>query len=133
KKDLAARQNATWRIVFFHHTPYTCVDMEPRRIASVKLRERLEPIFLAEKVNLVLNGHDHTYQHHFANGIHYVVTGGGGAPLYKVRLDTPFTKAAKSAHHDCEITVNGRHMAIRAVEPDGSVIESFEIEAPAGG
>src|SRR5262249_48207314 len=103
------------------------------RAASVKLRERLEPIFLQEHVNLVLNGHDHTYQHHFANGIHYVVTGGGGAPLYKVRLDTPFTKAAKSARHHCEFTVNGNRMSVRAVEPDGTVIEQFEIEAPGAG
>jgi 3',5'-cyclic AMP phosphodiesterase CpdA len=130
KKDLAAHQNATWRFVAFHHTPYTCVDIPARRIAAEVLRQRLEPIFLAGKVQLVINGHDHTYQHHFANGIHYVVTGGGGAPLYKIKLDTSFTKTAKSAHHDCEITIDGKTLALRAVEPDGTEIEKFQITTP---
>ncbi|HEU4753776.1 MAG TPA: metallophosphoesterase, partial [Armatimonadota bacterium] len=129
RKDLAAHQGATWRIVAFHHTPYTCVDSEPRRVAAALLRARLEPIFQAGKVQLVINGHDHNYQHHFANGIHYVVTGGGGAPLYNVRLDTPFTKAGKKAHHECEITIEGKHLRLRAVEPEGGVIEEFEVEA----
>lgn len=131
RKDLAAHQDATWRIVYFHHTPYTCVAMPPRRVAAEKLRARLEPIFLQQHVNLVINGHDHDYQHHLANGIHYVVTGGGGAPLYAVQPDTPFVKAAKSAHHYCELTVNGSRMSVRAVEPDGTVIEQFEIQSPA--
>jgi len=29
-------------------------------------------------------GDDHNYQHYLKNGIHYVVTGGGGAPVYDV-------------------------------------------------
>src|SRR5579884_3526057 len=77
KQDLAAHQKARWRVVFFHHTPYTCVDKPNRRILAELLRARLEPILLAGKVQLVFNGHDHDYQHHFAHGVHYVVTGGG--------------------------------------------------------
>jgi 3',5'-cyclic AMP phosphodiesterase CpdA len=127
RKDLAAHKSATWRIVFFHHTPYTCVAIENRRVSSVALRNRLEPIFKAGNVQLVVNGHDHNYQHHLANGIHYLVTGGGGAPLYDLRMDTPFTKTAKKAHHHCEITVNGTSMNVRAIEPDGTVIEQFVV------
>jgi Icc-related predicted phosphoesterase len=129
RKDLESHQNATWRIVFFHHTPYTCSVTESRRVDSVSLRARLEPIFMKEKVQLVITGHDHNYQHHFANGIHYIVSGGGGAPLYDFRLDTPFTKKARKAYHDCEITVNGDKMGIRVVEPNGSVIEEFYLRA----
>src|SRR5205823_6334426 len=68
RHDLARHHKATWRIVFFHHTPYTCVAMPARRIQSVALRQRLEPIFKAGHVQIVLSGHDHDYQHHFANG-----------------------------------------------------------------
>jgi acid phosphatase type 7 len=130
RQDLAAHLDARWRIVFFHHTPYTCVDKEGRRREAERLRARLEPIFLAGKVQLVINGHDHTYQHHLGTGgIHYVVTGGGGAPLYDVRVDTPFTKAAKKAYHDCEITVTDTTLTVRAVEPDGTEIEQFRLRA----
>ena len=91
--------------------------------------KRLEPILAEGRVQLVINGHDQDYQHHVANGIHYVVTGGGGAPLYSVTPDTPYVKTAKMAHHHCELTVNGSTIEIRAVEPDGNVIEEFTIDA----
>src|SRR5207248_1623832 len=41
RKDLAAHQEATWRMVFFHHTPYTCVNKPGRRELAEKLRARL--------------------------------------------------------------------------------------------
>ena len=129
RKDLAAHQSAAFRVVFFHHTVYTCVTKPGRRELAEKLRARLEPIFLEGNVQLVLNGHDHDYQHHVAKGIHYVVTGGGGAPLYDVLADTPFVKAAKKTHHFCEAKVSGNVISIRALERDGAVIESFTVSA----
>jgi 3',5'-cyclic AMP phosphodiesterase CpdA len=131
KKDLAAHQDATWRVVSFHHNVYTCVAMPARRVAAVALRARWEPIFLANHVQLVVTGHDHTYQHHEAKGVTYVVSGGGGAPLYRVSIDaeTPFTKVAKSVHNDVEITVNGEKMHLRAVDPDGAVIDEFDLNS----
>ena len=129
KKDLAAHQNATWRIVFFHHSIYTSVTIKQRHKDAALLRARLEPIFLAEKVQLVITGHDHGYQHHFARGIHYIGSGGGGAPLYDFVADTPETKLVKKAHHECEVTVNGATLTMRVVEPGGSVIEQFSVNA----
>ena len=131
KKDLQAHQNAKWRIVFFHHTVHTCVDKPGRRAESLERAKRLEPILQEGHVQLVLNGHDHDYQRHVAHGITYVVSGGGGAPLYSVTPDTPFVKKAKMVHHHCEINVNGDTLSLRAVEPDGSVIEQFTLQANA--
>jgi DNA-binding beta-propeller fold protein YncE len=127
RNDLRAHQDATWRLVFFHHTPYTCVAMPARRVLAEKLRARLEPILLAGHVQVVFNGHDHDYQHHLANGIHYVVTGGGGAPLYDVQADTPYVRCAKKAHHYCEVTVAGDRLTIVARATDGTVLEEFTV------
>jgi hypothetical protein len=129
RKDLKAHQDAKWRIVFFHHTMYTCVDIPDRRAESVERAKRLEPLFVEGHVQLVINGHDHDYQHHLARGITYLVTGGGGAPLYDVTPDTPFVLRAKKAHHHCEIQVRGEELSVRVVEPDGNVIEDFTIHA----
>lgn len=129
KKDLAAHKDATWRVVFFHHTIHTCVDKPDRRIEAKMLAARLEPIFKAAHVQLVVNGHDHNYQHHFAEGIHYVVSGGGGAPLYSVTPDTEFVVKAKMTHNHVRIEVNGSIMKLTAVEPNGDVIETFEVKA----
>ena len=43
--------------------------------------------------------------------------------------DTPFVQKAKKAHHHCEIRVNGDTISVRAVEPDGAVIEEFTLQA----
>lgn len=128
-KDLASHQKAKWRIVFFHHTVYTCVDKPGRREESVARAKRLEPILLSQHVQLVISGHDHDYQRHVAHGITYVVTGGGGAPLYSVTPDTPFVKKAKMVHHHCELSVKGDTISVRAVEPDGTVIEEFTVNS----
>ena len=129
RKDLAAHQGAKWRIVFFHHTVHTCVDKPGRREESALRAARLEPILAAGHVQLVINGHDHDYQRHVANGITYIVSGGGGAPLYSVTPDTPFVKKAKMAHHYCELIVGLDAISGRAVEPDGSVIEQFIVRS----
>jgi hypothetical protein len=129
KKDLLAHQDAKWRIVFFHHTVHTCVDKPGRRAESIERAKRLEPILAEGHVQLVINGHDHDYQRHVSKGITYLVTGGGGAPLYDVVADTPFVKKAKKAHHYCEVNVKGETMSVRVVEPDGSVIEQFRLQA----
>lgn len=127
RKDLAAHQGAKWRVVFFHHTVHTCVSIPSRRIASAVLAKRLEPILRAQKVQLVVNGHDHNYQRHESNGITYIVSGGGGAPLYDLNPDTPYVKKAKKAYHHCEVTVNRDAMLFRVVEPDGTVIDEFTV------
>ncbi len=130
RKDLLAHQKATWRVVFFHHTPYTCVDKPGRRELAKALSARLEPILVEGRVQLVVNGHDHDYQRHVPpSGITYLVTGGGGAPLYPVTPDTPYVKKAKSVYNDCEITVDGGTIKVRAVEPDGTEIEHFTLTA----
>src|SRR5262249_26307766 len=99
RKDLAAHKQTKGRILFFHHTVHTCVDKPGRRLESAERAKRLEPIFAAGRVQLVINGHDHDYQRHVARGITYIVTGGGGAPLYSVTPDTPFVKKAEMTHH----------------------------------
>lgn len=129
RRDLVAHQNAVWRIVFLHYTPYTCVSFEERRASAGGLRKRLEPICKAGKVQVVFSGHDHNYQRHLAGGIQYIVTGGGGAPLYSVREDTPFLQKARVAHHHCEVTVNGPVLSVRVVEINGAVIEQFTVPA----
>ncbi len=129
RKDLQEHQKAIWRIVFFHHTIYTCVDKPGRRMESAERAGRLEPILREGRVQLVINGHDHDYQRHEAHGITYIVTGGGGAPLYEVTPDTPFVIKAKMAHHHCELMVNGGTISVRAIQPDGAVIDEFAIHA----
>src|SRR5688572_27776784 len=48
-----------WKIVYFHHPLYSDGD---RHGSNVELRVRLEPMLVANGVNVVMSGHDHTYE-----------------------------------------------------------------------
>src|SRR5260370_8063699 len=75
----------------------------------------LIPLFEKEHVTAGFFGHDHNYQHYLKNGVHYVITGGGGAPLYDV--DKPpagITQKVISTEHFVAVTVTGKTAPIYA-------------------
>ena len=65
-----------WKIAFMHHPPYSSGG---RHGSDVKLRERLEPLFVQYNVSVVFTGHDHFYERiKPQHGIVYFVVGSGG-------------------------------------------------------
>ncbi len=78
-----------WKFVFFHHAIYTS-GPHGANAYVMPLRNTLAPIFEQYDVDIVFNGHDHTYERSTprrdylpgGRGVTYIVTGGGGAPLY---------------------------------------------------
>ena len=74
-------QTADFRFVIGHHPPITAVG---RRQSDNAYMTALIPMFEKYKLTAGFFGHDHNYQHFLQNGIHYYITGGGGAPLYPV-------------------------------------------------
>jgi len=97
--------NATWHIVYFHHPPYTATSSHSDEIG---VQEHLVPLFEEYGVDMVFNGHSHAYERYFNNGVYYIVTGGGGAPLASLIADTvePIREFGKSAYHHCVIDVD---------------------------
>jgi tartrate-resistant acid phosphatase type 5 len=73
-RQTLARSRARWRLVVFHHPPFTCGQHSPHS----EVLARWVPLFERYRVRLVLSGHDHNYQR-FAprRGVRYVVHGGG--------------------------------------------------------
>jgi len=76
-EDLA-QAKAPVKVVALHQPLYTFSNHAP----EVALREKLLPILTQNGVALVVSGHNHLYERFFGHGIQFVVTGGGGAPLY---------------------------------------------------
>jgi len=72
------REDAQWVIVAFHEPMYTFSNHGP----WLKGREHVLPLLEQHRVDLVIAGHNHCYEHFLVDGIHHVVSGGGGAPLY---------------------------------------------------
>lgn len=119
-------------IVVTHEGPYSS---KPGRTGSGHMRALL-PVFAESKVSLILSGHDHYYEHGIsANLIHYVVTGGGGAPLYEtVGPGAPVAYPHKvlvstSVYNFVRVDVDGERLYVTAYDAEGTVIEDFEIAA----
>jgi hypothetical protein len=57
----------------------------------------------------------------------YVVSGGGGGPLYKVGT-APWTAKAVSANHYVRISVGGCTLSGQAIGVAGNVLDTFSID-----
>ena len=128
--------NHPWVIVFFHIPPYSSEfgsdeDRFERVIEeTLFVRENLTPLFEKYSVNLVLNGHHHNYQRSEANGITYIVTGGGGARLsHKLKPDE-FLVTYQVTPHLLEITVEGDRLNVAAISAYGVQFDTFTLNLP---
>jgi len=120
--DLSANQTKKWIFVAFHNPPYSSSSHG----SDLTIRNTLCPLFEQYGVDIVFNGHDHNYERSYANGIYYIVTGGGGAPLYANGYNS-WTQFSASAYHCCKIEINNSVLNFQAIKPDGSVLDSVSI------
>jgi predicted phosphodiesterase len=123
--DLAATHQP-WKFVFYHQAIYSS---GPHGYESYIIGKRavLAPIFEANHVDVVFNGHDHDYERtQSINGVVYIVSGGGGASLYNVNPQT-FSAYAETTHHAVYVEVDGCALNLQAVKPDGTVFDSLTL------
>ncbi len=81
EQDLAG-SNQTWKFVFFHIAPYSS-GTHGNDVNVLAVRDVLPSLFEEHKVDMVFSGHDHDYERSLINDVTYIVSGGGGAPLYQ--------------------------------------------------
>jgi len=99
-----AFRGASWRIAYFHHPAFTASVYRD----DLDVRQYLVPLLETGGVDLVFSGHSHAYERYFHNGVHYVVTGGGGTYLVHLANDfeAPFRLVGESVYHHCVVDVN---------------------------
>jgi predicted phosphodiesterase len=76
-------------------------------------------------VDFVFSGHDHLYERGAVDGLRYVVTAGGGAPLYAAQAWTAHARVVEAVHHYVRVAIHGREVELAAVRTDGSLIDTF--------
>ena len=127
--DLAAARARGVRAIFAitHDGPYA----RGYHGGSAIARARYVPILARHRVDLVLSGHDHLYQRGEIGGLRYVVSGGGGAPLYGIRCGVPGRPrcavddgmlAVAREHHYVVVTV-ARDLELCTRRVDGTLLE----------
>ena len=127
EKDLAAHQKSRFRIVYFHEPPYSI----GAHGSNVTLRNILCPLFKKYHVQLVLTGHDHNYYHTTRDGITYIVTGGGGAPLYDCNPKKGAIEGDtwKKVNNYVVCDIAGDKIQVTARRSDNSKLDSFVVKS----
>jgi hypothetical protein len=140
----AACQNAAWRFVWAHKPVYSTgshgADGNTSEGTSVVNFRSLCDKY---KVNIVFSGHDHEYERSklirsglvtdstdnfpaTASGTVYLLTGGGGAPLYGVVAVPPWwRKFGQSIYEYCVIQAGNDSLVMTAKKSDGTLLDAF--------
>lgn len=118
----------SFTVVLFHVPPYNTgrhMGEQP------ELRTDLVPLFELYHVDLVLNGHDHNYEKTLHNGIYYIVTGGGGAPLYEQAGADPESLVFIRQYHYCLLVPREDALTVEAYDLDNNLMDRTEIPGAA--
>ena len=133
RKTLAVQgKKATWIVGYFHHPPYSSGASHG---SDLRVREKIVPILEKYNVDVVFTGHDHNYQRTceilnntcVQNGVLYIVTAGGGAPLYSVGEESWFVHTQFSAYHFIEGKVDNCNLVLVAIDINNEVIDSVSL------
>lgn len=116
------------RFAVMHHGPYSSGLHGPN--AAMRLA-RIPQLFKKHRVDLVISGHDHAYERGERDGLRYVVSGGGGAPLYKEFHPGEGALKFEPVHHFVKVELEKTRATMTVVRLDGSVIERCAF-APGG-
>ncbi|MCK4560361.1 MAG: metallophosphoesterase [Calditrichia bacterium] len=128
ESDLDAASSAAFTFVFFHHPPYCSGTSHG---SDLNVRRTLCPLFETYGVDMVFNGHEHIYERTIPiNGITYVVTGGGGAPLSSVGSRGSWSAYAERTLHCIKVFVTEAAVKFWMIKPNGTVADSATVLGP---
>jgi len=123
---LTLNDDAGYIYVFFHPAFYS---IKASRVAEAELRRAFwGDIFERHSVTAVLNCHDDYYHHAEHGGTHYIVTAGGGAPLYNTDAIQPETVKYKKIEHFMRIDVGLEKATMKAIDINGDLIEEIIVD-----
>lgn len=127
--DADVEPGLVWRVAVVHFGPWSSGPHGN----NPRFHEASLPDLLRQhKVDAIFSGHDHIYERGFADGLAYVVSGGGGAPTYKVKKTLPTTTKIESVRHFVEFTVTPEAMQLVARRVDGSILDTCSLRKGAG-
>lgn len=79
KQDLQMSASAPYTFVFTHRPVFPQGHYKGHDLANAP---ELHQLFINSGVDAVFSGHEHQYYTYLKDGMPYIVTGGGGSPLY---------------------------------------------------
>jgi hypothetical protein len=119
--------NDGWEICFYHHPTYTSGRY---RLASVRLRRVLEPVFTQFGADIALAGHEHFYERIVPQrGVQYFTSGGGGAlRIGDIRPSNLTAKGFDTDTHFMLMEISGDELWFQAISRTGQTVDSGRIK-----
>lgn len=121
-----------WKVAYFHRSPFSSGEHGP----DPDIQAWFGSLFERYGVQLVMSGHEHGYERTVPwrlsedpahQAVTYVVTGGGGGPLYTMgRSD--WTAASASRHHYVRTTIAGCTAQIDAIDATGTIFDAHTLD-----
>ena len=132
EKELASADvepGLVWRFVVLHHGAWSS---GPHGSSPKLAAGGVPALFAAHKIDLLVSGHDHVYERGEASGVRYIVSGGGGAPLYRQNKPLASTRKFEATYHFVEVAVAAEGVKLVAKRVDGSTVERTGFSKLAG-
>jgi len=115
--ESAKEPDIRWRVVYGHHPIYTSgVHLNQRKIRV--LRAQLLPFLVKGGVDFYISGHDHDLEHLQADGIDFLIDGGGGAGLRAFHHKEAESVFEKSEHAFLDLTIDEHNFTARFLDTD---------------
>jgi len=115
-------------IFIFQHKPLYRI-MRKRSKEAERAREFWGDIFERHHVHIFINGHDHHYHHAMKNDVHYITTGGGGAPLYDFDSHIPETIKFSKIEHFINVEVKENEAVLHVIDINGNEIDLITVNS----
>ncbi|OGP78135.1 MAG: hypothetical protein A2V86_03045 [Deltaproteobacteria bacterium RBG_16_49_23] len=123
-KDTLGSTDPGFKWVFLHRPLFLPADSFKRGRGMDRYpsdRDQLHRLFVKAKVDAVFAGDDHRYDRREKDGILYIITGGGGAPLH------PFKEWGGYFHY-VWASVQTDQIEGEVVDPEGQIRDRFIIK-----
>lgn len=120
-----AKSNKKWKIVLIHFPPYSSGPHG----STENMADSLIPLFSQYQVDLVLSGHDHGYERSLdSSGVTYIVSGGGGSPLYSQSNVNPYSQFYLSTYNFTYLEVYPKKLVIKGIDENGYIFDQDTIK-----
>jgi predicted phosphodiesterase len=119
-KQQMETSTAAWKIVYFHHSPYSSALHGSVTWMRWPFREW--------GADLVLSGHDHTYERLQLDGLTYIVNGLGGGSIYDFFIPLPESQFRYNQDHGAMLlTADSASLQVEFFNIQGELIDSLTI------
>lgn len=118
RRELEAAASCPYRFVFLNHSLFPLSDLDPddtHYVLEEDLSKKLQRMFSQFRVNMVFSAGYHTCHETVKDGVHYIVSGGGGGLLFDRKQPYQFVKVEVAPEQAVwkNVTVSGRQGRLR--------------------